>query len=160
MTLMFRTLHGSRLYNTVTRPDADEDWFEVYNDKRKTSQSLVENDDRIKMGLSTFLTRAGSGSPQCLEAMWSEKAFIDNMPWLRWNFHPNTAQTVATYRRTIKAFWLSGDPKKMLHAHRLEYNLTDFLRCGRFNPTLGDSTVELLREMVHHEMPPSCLMEE
>lgn len=155
MTLMLRTLSGSRLYNTA-KPGSDEDWFEVYLHKQKTSQSIVGGDDRVKMSLSTFLTRAGSGSPQCLEALWSEMDYIDNMPW-RWNFHPNTGQVVSTYRRTVKSFWLSGDAKRMLHAHRLEWNLTEFLQTGRFNPTLTDSTVDLLRAMVEDEWKPSCL---
>lgn len=157
--LLLRTPSGSRLYNTMTRPDADYDWYEVYEGKGRTTQTFEGEDDRVRMSLDNFMTRAGKGSPQALEAMWSREAFIDNMPW-RWNFHPNVAQTVETYRRTIKSFWLSGDPKRMLHAHRLEYNLTDFLDSGRFNPTLTDGTVALLRAMVEDNWAPSCLRED
>lgn len=137
--LLYRTVVGSRLYGT-NRPDSDYDWIEVYSSMRARPRQVIrDNDDTIKVTLSTFMMLASEGRHQYLEAMFAPRSEIDMFYDMRSHFYPDTAKTVNLYRRTINKF---GDhkarkkQKAMQTALRLTYNLEEIIQTGKFNPVL------------------------
>lgn len=152
--LLYRTITGSRLYGT-NRPDSDYDWIEVYSSMRhKPRQSIKDNDDTIRLSLSTFMAMASSGRHQMLEAMFAPKTDIDMFYDMRRSFYPDTAQTVNLYRRTIQAFGhrkSTRRDKAIKTALRMTYNLDEFLRRGRFDPVLDPSLAAVLGCMTYTE---------
>lgn len=145
--LLYRTIVGSRLYGT-NRPDSDHDWIEVYSSMRtRPRQTITDEKDTIKVNLSTFMTLAGEGRHQYLEAAFAPRTETDMFYDMRRSFYPDTAKTVNLYRRTINKF---GDhkarkkDKAMQTALRLTYNLEEFLDRGRFNPVLSDDLAQLI----------------
>lgn len=155
-TLLFETIHGSHLYGT-NHEHSDRDTFRVYTNvegrkrARWAKQSINGDDDSLRTDLSTFLQYAQKGVPQYLEAMWSPYANYDLLgDTFRFGFVPNYAETIKTYQRTIKSFWMNGiennDRKRMLHAFRLEHNLAEFMNMGRFNPHLHSLVLQGLRD--------------
>ncbi len=134
--LLFRTVHGSRLYG-LHHADSDFDFFEVYGyAKGKAKQNITGKDDRTKMSLDRFLNGCHKGVPQFLEAMFSQQADVDEMGFLRSQYFPSMPNVRETYERTIKSFWMEGSHKRKRHAMRLVLNLRSMQECGRFNPTL------------------------
>jgi len=129
---------GSHLYGTNTSA-SDEDWFEVYDrlpGRRQSAQKIVGDQDVTSVGLSEFVRQAEKGVPQALEAMFAPPGWptVDLICAYRLAWRPNTGAAVGTYRRTIKAFSFSEGPKSKHHAARLQYQLDELLRAGRFNP--------------------------
>lgn len=141
MELLFRTIHGSRLYG-LSHVDSDYDYFEVYGfDKQRSRQRIAGTDDRTKVSYDKFMLGCEKGVPQFLEAMFSNHADFDNMPFdRRLYYNPGMTKVRDTYMRTIKSFWNSGveenNFKKKRHAMRLVLNLREMQGNGRFNPTL------------------------
>lgn len=175
--IMLETVHGSHLYNLAT-PTSDRDSFIVFANQahrrkaRYAFQRLEGVSDDLLTDVSTFQQYAKKGVPQYLEAMWSEKATIDELGYMRWLFRPDTYSTEATYIRTARNFWekgdaiLSGHPptraypeppspeyvrgvKLKRHAYRLCLNLQDMRQFGRFNPSLGLRQQRELTRMLH-----------
>lgn len=137
--ILYRTIVGSRLYGTH-RESSDYDWLEVHSNMRTRPRQVVQdNDDTIKVTLSTFMTLAGEGRHQYLESAFAPKTEVDMFYDMRKNFYPDTAKTVNLYRRTINKF---GDHKSrkrdkaMQTALRMTYNLEELLQTGRFDPVL------------------------
>jgi len=154
-TLLFETIHGSHLYGT-NHAQSDTDTFRVFTNlegrkrARWAKQNINGDDDSLRTDLSTFLQYAQKGVPQYLEAMWSPYASTDLLgEAFRFGFQPDYAETIKTYQRTIKSFWMNGtennDRKRMLHAFRLEHNLLEFMSMGRFHPHLHPLVLENLR---------------
>lgn len=148
MELLLSTPHGSRLYG-LHHANSDFDRFEVYGyDKFKPKQKIVGSDDVVKASLDKFLIYCEKGVPQYLEAMFSQQATVDNMEGIRETYVPNMTNVRATYKRTIKSFWLAGveedDFKRRRHAWRLWFNLQDLEEDGRFNPTLNEVDASLI----------------
>lgn len=141
MELLLKTLHGSRLYG-LSHADSDYDWFEIYGwEKGRGRQRIAGADDRTKTTYDRFMRYCEKGVPQYLEAMFSEMAEVDNMPFdRRQYYHPGMTNVRDTYMRTIKSFWMSGTEensfKKKRHSMRLVLNLRSMMERGRFNPTL------------------------
>lgn len=150
--LLLSTIHGSRLYG-LSHSGSDDDSFEVYSGKFNTVHRHRGKDDTVRMSLDQFLTLAGRGSHQSLEAMWSHRAVVDNMPW-RFNFSPSPGDVEDRYTRTIKKFSLDPSYKKQRHAWRLKFNLTDYLSTGRFDPTLDSEQIEHLEWLVQRQVRP------
>lgn len=155
--LLYRTIVGSRLYGT-NRPDSDYDWIEVYSSMRtRPRQTITDEKDTIKVNLSTFMTLAGEGRHQYLEAAFAPRTETDMFYDMRQSFYPDTAKTVNLYRRTINKF---GDhkarkkDKAMQTALRMTYNLEELLERGRFNPVLSDDLARLIPSLswddAHH----------
>lgn len=141
MELLLRTIHGSRLYG-LSKPESDYDWFEIYGfDKGRATQRIAGSLDVTKAPYDRFMRYCENGVPQYLEAMFSDVAEYDNMPFdRRLYYHPGMTNVRHTYQRTIKAFWHEGTEqnnfKKKRHAMRLTLNLRELHERGRFNPTL------------------------
>lgn len=145
--LLYRTIVGSRLYGTH-REDSDFDYIEVYSSMRtRPRQTITDEKDTIKVNLSTFMTLAGEGRHQYLEAAFAPRTETDMFYDMRRSFYPDTAKTVNLYRRTINNFGNHKARKKdkaMQTALRLTYNLEEFLDRGRFNPVLSDDLAQLI----------------
>ena len=152
--LLLRVHHGSNLYG-LSHANSDDDYFEVYDGKFRTKHNNNHDTglDVVRMSLDRFMTNASVGSHQSLEAMWSRRAEVDNMPW-RLNFHPDMGAAVERYTRTIKKFACDPSRKKQRHAWRLKFNLTDLLNEGMFNPTLDPEQVEMIGWLVDRRVHP------
>lgn len=140
--LLLSTVTGSRLYGNA-HADSDYDTFNVYEGKRKMRQRVSGKDDVTNVSYEQFLRGLSKGVPQYLEALYSQQKSVNHLYWL--NFQPGYHETWNTYTRTIKAFWLEDTYKQKLHACRLYMNLLQFLRQGRFNPTLTEQQWALCR---------------
>lgn len=170
--LIFRTIHGSKLYG-FDHADSDEDWYEVYEGKgRKLTQRTDGQLDVVRGDLEAFMLRAASGSHQSAEAIFSEsKAWEPGMEekWgpLLANFRI-AGEAYLKYERTIKKFCF-GDFKRRRHACRLAINLWQMRvsGSGRFNPRIhpvdrtlcaayavtyeGDELLAQLQDLIHPE---------
>ena len=89
MELLFRTIHGSRLYG-LSHSGSDVDWFEVWGyTKFRSTQRISNNSDTTKVSLSRFLEGCSKGIPQYLEAAYSGKAEVDVISHLRAGIRPS-----------------------------------------------------------------------
>lgn len=137
---IFTTIHGSRLYGWAKK-DSDHDRFTVTDSLRlKARQTVVGDQDHVRVGLNLFLIRALGGSHQSVEALFSPykewnpeylhlKPFIDHIVVCG-------APVYEKYERTIRSFCF-GDFKRRRHAARLSLNLADLREGGRFNPAMS-----------------------
>lgn len=142
MTVIFRTIHGSRLYG-LNHAKSDEDLMVVYDDERTALHVHRGQDDTVHVGFNDFLNKALSGSHQSLEALfspfkeWEQEQY---RPFLEGIIVP-VAGIREKYVRTIKRFSF-GDFKLRRHAVRLAYSLVDLQKYGRFNPRLSPERVK------------------
>lgn len=141
MTLLLRSVAGSRLYGT-SRPESDLDYYEVHSSLPsvsglyKTQQTIVNGVDTTMVSLSQFIELARSGSHQALDAMFSEQVEVDKIEALRQGYRAGYS-VVEAYLRIIEKFAFDNTVRKRKHAVRVAFNLTDILETGRFNPTLS-----------------------
>lgn len=140
MTLLLRTVHGSRLYG-LAHVNSDYDMFEVYGwDKGRGRQRISGKDDLTKTTYDRFMRYCEKGVPQYLEAVFSRKAEVDDFPFDRLTYGIHQKNTRDTYLRTIKSFWETGSETENMklkrHAIRLIFNLRSMQETGRFDPTL------------------------
>jgi hypothetical protein len=131
----------------LSRPDSDYDTFEVYGySKFRGKQRVADGLDYTRQSYDRFMRYCERGVPQYLEAMFSQRAEVDNWPWPRTTYRPGMTMVRETYRRTVKNFWLdgveNGNFKKRRHAARLLLNLKDMEAQGWFNPTLTPEQVQ------------------
>lgn len=173
--VLFKTIHGSRLYG-LAHQNSDEDFYTVV-DKVKTArakwakQTIVGSEDTMMIDFGTWLWQCTSGVPQALEAMFSEQAIVDELAEFRAGFRVSTGAN-ERYLRTITSFTMTQDPKRKRHGLRLALNMFDFQRAGRFNPTLTpneadwatenankdcDSVYALAMNIALDRMPPKML---
>jgi hypothetical protein len=156
MKLLLGTVHGSRLYG-LSHPGSDYDWFDVYGwEKGKARQKIAGEQDRTRTSYDRFMRGCEKGVPQFLEAMFSQQAHHDEMPFDRnLYYHPGLTNVRDVYQRTIKAFWMEGTEqdsfKLRRHSMRLVLNLRSMQESGRFNPTL---TPEQVLWVNHHATLP------
>lgn len=148
-TVLFKTVHGSRLYG-LNHADSDEDFYTVV-DKVKTArakwakQTIVGDEDTMMLDFGTWIGQCQNGVPQALEAMFSEMALVDELADFRAGFRVSTGAQ-ERYLRTITSFCMTQDPKRKRHGLRLALNMYDFRRAGRFNPTLTPNEVDWVTE--------------
>lgn len=144
MTVIFETVHGSRLYG-LAHEQSDHDLFRVTTSKARKARHYKNGDEDIcEVGISLFLERAQSGSHQSVEALFS--------PFKHWSdesYRPVIESTVvagggvyAKYERTIRKFCY-GDFKRRRHACRLAINLHYLRRYRRFNPCMTSTEITL-----------------
>lgn len=146
--LLLKTIHGSRLYG-LAHADSDYDFYEIH-DQGRTRQAISGDDDRTRIGLSAFMRQADAGTPQALEAMFSELADPSPLDALRRSYTANTAAAANRYRSTIRSHLLGDQTyKRRRHGLRLALNLNDLLTTGRFNPTLSDSAAATISDLAH-----------
>lgn len=166
MTVIFSTVHGSRLYG-FDRKGSDYDTYTVTDSTSlKANQSVNGPYDIVRVGFNGFLIKALGGSHQGVEALFSPlkewndeflhlKPFIDNMVVCG-------GPVYEKYERTIKKFCY-GDFKKRRHAVRLALNLEDLRDVGRFNPVMDEIDIGLcntLADRMEGEGLWKTLMEE
>jgi hypothetical protein len=148
--LLFKTVHGSHLYN-LANPGSDLDTFEVHGwQKARARQAIVDGLDRTVTSYDRFMRYCEKGVPQYLEALWSRLATVDNLPFNRFAYQPDLTLARETYRRTVKNFWMAGVEedsfKKRRHALRLALNWESLERTGLFNPTLNSDQRDFVNE--------------
>lgn len=156
MDILFKTVHGSRLYN-LAHEDSDDDFYVVVNKvktnkKRYAKQSIIDGVDTTVVDLGTWLHFCEVGVPQALEAMMSRKPLIDKIGPLRAQYRAGS-QTWDRYLRTIKSFAMEGDFKHKRHSLRLALNLNSLASTGRFNPTLTPEQVEFVTKVASAGSP-------
>ena len=149
--LLFSTVHGSRLYG-LAHAESDFDRFEVYGwIKSRGRQKMYGREDVTKTSFDRFMRYCDKGVPQYLEAMFSEMATEDHIPYIRKNYHVNMTNVRDIYARTIKAFWMRGEEETSMkmrrHALRLLENLHSMESTGRFNPTLTEAQAASLTHL-------------
>lgn len=164
--LLFRTIHGSRLYG-LNHADSDYDYWEVHSNKpgdnpaKQIKQTIKDGLDTVQMNLSTFMLYANRSSHQVLDCMFSQYAEVDMLGALRANYWLNTGTFVPLYRRTIPKFSMREieqgyDAKFVLkskrHAVRMCYQLEDGLKYGKFNPTLSEERRRFLFQAEPEEL--------
>lgn len=157
MTVIFSTIHGSRLYG-LDHPGSDHDSYTVVtNDhdfgSQPTRQAVRGFGDKVSADitftLSEFMKRADKGSHQALEAMFS--------PVKKWGCTPHPYEryieswvisgpdVFAAYERTIRKFAFE-DFKRRRHGVRLSQNLTALRALGRFNPKMTVAQIQQANE--------------
>jgi predicted nucleotidyltransferase len=153
MDVLFKTVHGSRLYG-LSHANSDEDFYTVVS-KVKTKKAkysthkIVGDVDSVVVDLGTWLRYCEMGVPQALEAMFSNMALVDRLTPLRVHYHVGT-QVYDRYLRTIKSFALNDETdtrvnfKKKRHAMRLALNMYEMRGRGRFNPTLDTGQIDMI----------------
>jgi predicted nucleotidyltransferase len=145
--ILFKTIHGSRLYG-MSHEGSDYDYYTVV-DKVKSArakysrQTIIDDQDSVVVDFGTWVDQCKVGVPQALEAMFSQMAVEDKLTEFRTSFYAGTT-THERYLRTITSFvYATKDVyKRKRHALRLAYNFVDLKRYGRFNPTLAKDRFE------------------
>lgn len=159
--VLFKTVHGSRLYG-LAHANSDDDFYTVVSKKqmdthfgrqpkaRYAKQKITGNEDSMVVDVGTWMEMCKAGVPQALEAMFSNMVIEDNIPNLRAGFRVGTGVYIR-YLRTIKSFALAEDvtTKKRRHALRLALNLREMAETGRFNPTLSDNWARYITNMAY-----------
>lgn len=153
MEVLFKTVHGSRLYG-LAHKDSDHDFYTVVSKVKRVKakyakQTIHDGVDSMVVDFGTWLMQVENGVPQACEAMFSQMPLVDNLPGFRQGYRLGT-EVYARYLRTIKSFALNEEEdydfafKKRRHALRLACNLNDIGRYGRFNPTLDENDIEVV----------------
>lgn len=149
MGVLFKTVHGSRLYG-LAHENSDEDFYTVV-EKVKTArakyakQTIIGSEDTMILDFGTWMGQVANGVPQACEAMFSEMAIVDHIG----PFHKHVKIGTGAqerYLRTITSFCMTQDPKRKRHGLRLALNMYDFQRAGRFNPTMTPQEAEWATE--------------
>jgi predicted nucleotidyltransferase len=157
--VLFKTVHGSRLYG-LAHADSDDDFYTVVSKDqtdnrwgrqtkaRYAKQKISGNEDSMVVDFGTWVEMCKNGVPQALEAMFSDMALEDNIAEFRRSFRAGPTAW-ERYYRTIKSFALAEDDsiKKRRHALRLALNLSEMARTGRFNPTLSAEDARYVTNM-------------
>jgi len=156
MEVLFKTVHGSRLYG-LAHAGSDEDFYTVISKPKRdtrygkqtksrySKQTIVDGEDTVVVDFGTWVEQCKSGVPQALEAMFSNMAVEDNIAEFRKSFRAGSDVT-NRYLRTIKSFAYSEKDtfKRKRHALRLALNLNELGRTGRFDPTLTPEQVDYI----------------
>lgn len=146
MDVLFKTVHGSKLYG-LDHAGSDEDFYTVVskvktNKAKYATHKIVGDTDSVVVDLGTWLRYCEFGVPQALEAMFSDEAVIDHLAPLRAQYVVGT-QVYDRYLRTIKSFSLNNEVdeykhyKQKRHALRLALNFQEMRGRRRFNPRLS-----------------------
>lgn len=151
-TVLFKTVHGSRLYG-LANENSDDDYFTLCANRPKTraryaKQTITGQEDSLVMDFSTWLQSCQKGVPQALEAMFSTMAIVDDIAEFRAAYTVGTG-VFDTYLRTIKSFALQEGYKPKRHALRLALNLAEMAKTGRFNPTLSPEDAAYVSAYAH-----------
>lgn len=138
--MLFKTIHGSRLYG-LAHKDSDYDFYTVVDRVPKkrakyATHRIVDGVDSVVVDFGTWVNMCQSGVPQALEAMFSQMATFDDISEFRKSFVAGE-NIRDKYYRTIDNFLDAPDFKRNRHALRMAINLRDARRYGRFNPTLS-----------------------
>lgn len=157
MSVIFTTIHGSRLYG-LDHAGSDHDTFTVVTDThdfgdRPTRQTVRGYGDQVRdditFTLREFMKRADNGSHQALEAMFSpvKEWAEEKHPYQRYieSWVISGPNVFAAYERTIRKFAF-GDFKRRRHGVRLSQNLKALRVLGRFNPKMSVAQIQEANE--------------
>ncbi len=146
-TILFKTIHGSRLYN-LHHAESDDDYYIVTPTVKAKILSLKNakhkidgNLDTLSVDFATFTLFSQQGKPQALEAMFSKKSSSPFFEDYRAGWFASDPEVINRYIRTIHAFSMDETAKQVKyrrHALRLSLNLDELVHTGRFDPTLSD----------------------
>ena len=149
MTIIFTTIHGSRLYG-LDHAGSDHDTYTVVTNGHyfgeNTTRQRVHGygdtvSDDITFTFDEFMKRVEKGSHQALEAMfspvkeWTTEVRASALKSFVENYYATSPEVFAAYERTIRKFAF-GDFKRRRHGVRLAQNLLDLRHAGRFNPRM------------------------
>ncbi len=143
-TILFKTIHGSRLYG-LHHAESDYDYYtvvdKVKNAKaRYAKQKITGTQDSMVVDFGTWVGMLQSGVPQACEAAFSKEPEVDLIADFRSQLYLGSGAH-ERYLRTITSFTMTQDPKRKRHGLRLAFNLADLGRYGRFDPCLTDAQV-------------------
>lgn len=154
-TVLFKTIHGSRLYN-LNHANSDDDYYIVTPTVKAKRLSLKNakhkidgNLDTLSVDFATFVLFSQQGKPQALEAMFSKKSSSPFFEDYRKGWFASDPEVVDRYIRTIHAFSMDEGDKQVKyrrHALRLSLNLDELVHTGRFNPTLSDRDARYVKK--------------
>lgn len=147
MDILFKTVHGSKLYG-LSHELSDDDYYTVVskfktNKAKYSTHKITGTDDSVVVDFGTWLEQCRKGVPQALEAMYSQMPMVDKIAPVRANFRVGT-EVYNTYLRTIKSFAMQEEFKTKRHSLRLGFNMRSIRERGRFNPTLSDKQIEIV----------------
>lgn len=148
---ILQTIHGSHLYG-LNHAASDEDWYYVdYRGHDRAYHTVKGGLDVSIRSMESFLKQVMHGSPQALEALFSEEKIVDPeyAPMLE-NSYAGGREVFETYERTIKAFSY-GDFKMVRHSYRLRLNLWELRKFQRFNPRLDGDQIKWVNEKARLE---------
>jgi predicted nucleotidyltransferase len=155
-TVLFKTLHGSRLYG-LHHEESDDDYYAItptaYTKRHLNAKHKIDGvNDTVTVDFRTFVAMVHEGAPQALEAMFSKKAESPYFEDYRKNWFASDPRVVAKYIQTIHRFSMEEkeSPKALKyhrHALRLSLNLEELVYTGRFDPTLNESNVRLVKAL-------------
>lgn len=149
MNVLFKTVHGSRLYG-LSHADSDWDYYTVV-EKVKTAkaryakQKIVGDDDSMVVDFGTWMGMLQNGVPQAWEAAFSTDPVVDEIAPFRAGLRI-TSSCAERYLRTITSFCMTQDPKRKRHGLRLALNMYDWQTTGRFVPTMTPNEVDWATE--------------
>lgn len=150
--VLFKTVHGSRLYG-LSHIDSDYDYYTVVekvhtNRATYSTHEIVDGVDSVVVDFGTWQDQCIKGVPQALEAMFARHPYVmeDKIADFREGFRVGTG-VYDTYLRTIKSFAMQDDFKHKRHALRLAVNMKDMRKWGRFNPTLNRIQVQVITSL-------------
>lgn len=149
-TILFSTVHGSRLYG-LAHENSDNDTYvvldKVKNRRAKyAKQKITDTEDSMTVDFGTWLGQVQGGVPQACEAMFSQMPIVDHIAEFRAGYRIGTG-ALERYLRTITSFVMTQDPKRKRHGLRLALNAFDFQRQGWFEPTLTPNEVDFVTEV-------------
>jgi len=151
-TVLLSTVHGSRLYG-LNHSNSDDDRYIVTGGfGKRARQTLAANDDVIVVSYEKFVDMLYNGTPQAVEALFSEVADVHLLTHLRDSYLASNTRLVHRYLKTIKSFALTDVSdervvfKRRRHALRLADNLNEIVLSGRFDVRLSDSKAALFTE--------------
>lgn len=143
--LLFRTLHGSHLYDLATTA-SDTDWYEVWSELPegdRIQHFASDEDDSTRVSLPEFLRTVGLGVPQAIEALFAPDRMVqvDEIRFLRSALVPGTASLANFYSRSIRDHsCINPTPKRRRHSARLAHDLSMFLERGYIDTTAFSRT--------------------
>lgn len=154
--VLFRTIHGSRLYG-LDHEDSDFDWYVVVEKavtkkKKFITQHISGREDVTTVDFGTWQNLCMSGEPKALEAMFSQKAHVDRIKEFRNAF--KAGYEYGPYYGIMKRMSIEhpNSFKHKRHILRLAINLKDLQATGRFNPTLSKVELAMVNSLAELDM--------
>lgn len=141
--VVLATVHGSHLYG-LAHEGSDLDLYLVSSSTRRNHQSVVNGLDVSVLSLSTYLDVLSEATHQAVEALNSPYAeFRGPYTSMLRAYRPSRSRFAFRALRAAQSFERRAaegalDPAKALrHKQRLNGQVSDMLRYGRFDPSRG-----------------------
>lgn len=151
MDVLFKTIHGSRLYG-LAHDNSDWDYYTVIDKvkqkkARYATHSIVDGVDSNVVDFGTWVDLCQRGVPQALEAMFSTKAEVDRISEFRSAFMAGT--NYDGYLGIMKHMYYEHPDsfKHKRHLLRLALNMKSLRKYGRFDPTLNRPQIALINSL-------------